>query len=1438
MIRSFVSHRIVAILLFALIAASMLFLMPLVDASGIAASDADAQEVRADEDYLIPPIDVAQASELDSESIARISVSPFYQGNYSDDLGLGNCQNTIASHGCTITSLAMVFNYHQPGFTDPPRLNSCKQNLGFFDGCYAQLDRLWGPCTPDGVSVDGSNIWGSFSWDRIDSDLRNRLPVVVGIDGRPGASEHWVVLVGKNRDGTYITRDPSPGSYYHPEDRLPAWRINAAIHIDGPRGGGGGSQPVPTAKPGQPEPTPNPVPPTPVPIQRCDPPSTNEPTPRSYHSNANVTFRWGSVNCVGSNHGGNYRIQVFKDGGQRIVDRMVNGNSTTIAIPSEFHNQLLYWRVAAEASGRRWSGNIPFYVTPNQQPRFSLIQVNEQTVSSNGQTIVLNTATVTLSGVANDPDGQVSYVELECAGDTCNRRGIRASGTENWSSTFSGLEGRHTIGLYVYDNTTAGGRRGRSDRRTVVVLVDTAPPTTDVTVDGAQNWPDWFQKPVEVVIHADDRPTRSALAGVQNIRYRVIENGSAGPWRTITGSRASFVLNNDARYVVEYYAVDNAGNANGSNQSPRTLTVGIDRQGPELPATAQETNGVTNGQWQRDSQTPLFTWNTATDALSGVAGYQVYFGKNPNGTNHEYLPAARRSWPPREVTVGTATYYLRLRARDNAGNWSGWQTLFVYRYDGTPPANPTGLQHRDGIVSNVWQNTTAELSVVWPAVVDKGSGIRGQYVYWGTDEAGTGTAFVTNNQYTAAEALCDRNAACTGYVRLLSEDNVGNRADESTTSFILRYDGVPPTVDFTINAGASETNQSRVTLALEAADVGSGVRAMRFSYDGVRWTDWEAYQNQRIVPIPSVSGIAWPIYVQVQDEVGLISEAVDHSIVLDVNPDQPQSASFRLFDHTLSAGSAAFNSASFRSRATVGQATDGTPATSNRFMLGSGFEPASQALPLEIPGRDSYMLLNAVFASGSDATAMDSAAYNMTGIVGELGVPNNEVDLASAAFIHRPGFLAWFPRPLPDAEAPPEEDSPSACEEPQIRINADAAYTTTPIVQLDICAPRAVAMAVSNTSDLSAAIWEPYAEQKSWSLGVVDQQVLPRFVYIAFQDADGNILNTYADDIIYDPTAPEVEVLVGDSVAQNEALARSSGVWAQQALLQTITPQATADDGQITLYLNAFDDNSGIEAVQLSATADFSNATWKAYEAEQSWIPVEADGLQQVFVRLRDEAGNISEAVTASYIVDTEGPEGGVTVEPEVIGADASFVTLRLTSADNLGTPSAMRLSTASDMSGSSWQPFVSTVLWPVVIGDRTWETIFVQFRDSNGNESQIYDATYAVDRFAPVIVFSEVAESDSATRSVQIVGYDGLGSSPTTMYLSNDPLMENAEVQPYSEQFDWSFTESGVLWIQLEDAMGNKSDPQGVFTWAVEDDPVDPGRLQQRRLYMPLVMR
>lgn len=111
-------------------------------------------------------------------------------------IALGGSQYSIASDGCLMTSMAMVYTHYGHRGVTPLTINSNPDNFASYNRAY-----LLKTITADGTT---STRTGSI----IDSELSAGKPVVVGIsyDGGPIA-DHFVVLISGS-GGSYMMNDP------------------------------------------------------------------------------------------------------------------------------------------------------------------------------------------------------------------------------------------------------------------------------------------------------------------------------------------------------------------------------------------------------------------------------------------------------------------------------------------------------------------------------------------------------------------------------------------------------------------------------------------------------------------------------------------------------------------------------------------------------------------------------------------------------------------------------------------------------------------------------------------------------------------------------------------------------------------------------------------------------------------------------------------------------------------------------------------------------------------------------------------------------------------------------------------------------------------------------------------------------------------------------
>ncbi|MDX9865279.1 MAG: hypothetical protein RBT34_10785 [Anaerolineaceae bacterium] len=236
-----------------------------------------------------------------------------------------------------------------------------------------------------------------------------------------------------------------------------------------------------------------------------------------------------------------------------------------------------------------------------------------------------------------------------------------------------------------------------------------------------------------------------------------------------------------------------------------------DMDPPVNPASATETHGVADSTWQNGINMPEFTWPTGTDALSGVAGYEVYFGTDPNGTSTDFQVSTTYT------TVGPyadGTYTLRLRTKDNADNYAPWVTLFTFNVDTTPPEithSRTGVAGAAG-----WWISPFTLSTT---ITD--------------DHSGVATSSMSQDG-GVPQAVADINYPVEGIYQAeyAAADNAGNVAGSTQDIWL---DILSPALHYNIATPGTLVNSwynGNVVLAPASTDAISGIANDQLEIDG------------------------------------------------------------------------------------------------------------------------------------------------------------------------------------------------------------------------------------------------------------------------------------------------------------------------------------------------------------------------------------------------------------------------------------------------------------------------------------------------------------------------------------------------------------------------------------------------------------------------------
>jgi len=294
-----------------------------------------------------------------------------------------------------------------------------------------------------------------------------------------------------------------------------------------------------------------------------------------------------------------------------------------------------------------------------------------------------------------------------------------------------------------------------------------------------------------------------------------------------------------------------------------------------------KTEGLTNPT-KVTTATPTFTWGFGDADGDSQQGIHVQVGIS-EGTSG--------SWDYQDTTTtaqsiqyaGLAlergiTYHVRVRARDNFGEWAGWDngdsgTFALNRLPVVDNLKTEGLVNPQNLTSY-----TPNFS--W-GYSDGDSDVQSHYQVWvGTSEgtydmwdSGAVASSATSVDYGGGSL---QNGA-QYYLQIRTKD--GAEWGGWTTG-TFRINAPPVTQSVRINGDNNYTNSRSVTLAISAADDVS-VENMRFSFDGSTWTAWESYSTSKSLTLPENEGVH-RIYFKVRDGQDWESDVISDTIVLDL----------------------------------------------------------------------------------------------------------------------------------------------------------------------------------------------------------------------------------------------------------------------------------------------------------------------------------------------------------------------------------------------------------------------------------------------------------------------------------------------------------------------------------------------------------------------------
>lgn len=512
-----------------------------------------------------------------------------------------------------------------------------------------------------------------------------------------------------------------------------------------------------------------------------------------------------------------------------------------------------------------------------------------------------------------------------------------------------------------------------------------------------------------------------------------------------------------------------------------------------------------------------------------------------------------------------------------------------------------------------------------------------------------------------AWTLSSGTGSRTVYVKF--KDSTGN-ASGSYNDAITVSDDTAPTGSISINGGAATTNNLSSTLTLSASDDfdSAGSLQMMVSNDsGFSGASWEAYATSKAWTLSSGTG-SKTVYVKYKDSSGNTSGSYNDGIT--VADDTAPTGSI-----SINAGAATTNNLS--ATLTIAATDDFESAGSLQMQVSndSGFSGASWEAysTSKIWTLTSGTGTKTVYVRFKDSIGNTSGSYNDTISVIDDTAPSGSVSINSGAATTN-------------------------------NLNATLTISATD----DFDSSGSLQMMVSNDSGFSGASWETYATSKAWTLSAGTGT---KTVYIKFKDSSSNTSGAYNDTILYttDTTAPTGSISINSGATSTNTSA-------------------------VSLALSATDDidPSGSLQMMVSNDSGFSGASWEAYATSKAWTLSSGTGTRTVYVKYRDASLNASSPYSDSItVVDNTAPTGSISINAGAASTTDMNTTLTLSATDDFDSSGSLEMMVSSDsgFSGASWETYTASKAWTLSSGLGT-KTVYVKFRDSSGNESNVYNDT------------------------------------------------------------------------------------------------------------------
>ncbi|UZR93583.1 hypothetical protein [Chondrinema litorale] len=349
-------------------------------------------------------------------------------------------------------------------------------------------------------------------------------------------------------------------------------------------------------------------------------------------------------------------------------------------------------------------------------------------------------------------------------------------------------------------------------------------------------------------------------------------------------------------------------------------------------------------------------------------------------------------------------------------------------------------------------------------------------------------------------------------------------------------------------------------------------------------------------------------------------------------------------------------------------------------------------------------------------------------------------------------------------------------------IDNDQPFTTNDNgkVELDIVTVRATEMMISESENFSNSVWQPLEKSVKWNLSGEDGL---KTIYMKFRSKTLNESSPIKDQILLDRTPP-----------QNCSIILNNLAWLRYLNPNHIQVKVKADD--------AFQ-------VQLSEYDNFTGRPWRAYTDKPFPFKLsKTSGEITIYARFKDFYGNISETIQQTITIDEVSPENNtLAINEGKQHTNSTSVTINSYSEG----AKEMRLANSSHtLKNAEWKTYQEKVNWELAKSEDNKRIVYMQFKDTYGNTSQVATAVIELDREKPSKPKFEVQDNAHVNHPAGEVNLILQADGATQMMVSNDRSFSDATWETLYPIKKWHLPEGDgpkKVYAKFSDEAGNETE-------------------------------